>query len=191
MSTHVLGIRHHGPGSAANVRSFLTECKPDLVLIEGPPEADGILNWATDKELQPPVAILCYQPEDPGKSVFYPFATFSPEWQAILYARQNKIPVRFFDLPVSNQVAVEKEEPQQKEEDNRTSTQQLNDVAVQDAPAFDVRKDPVSYLAEAAGYEEGEKWWEQMFEYRKSTEQVFEAVSTAMDVLRKELRLKP
>jgi hypothetical protein len=191
MSIHVLGIRHHGPGSAANVRSFLIECKPDLVLIEGPPEADGILNWAADTELQPPVAILCYQPEDPGKSVFYPFATFSPEWQAILYARQNKIPVRFFDLPVSNQVAVEKEGPQPKEKDNLTSTQQLNDVAVTDPPGFDVRKDPISYLAEAAGYEEGEKWWEQMFEYRKSTEQVFEAVSTAMDVLRKELRLKP
>ena len=74
MSVHVLGIRHHGPGSARNVRSFLQELKPDIVLVEGPPEADGILQWAVHKELKPPVAILGYQPDDPHHSVFYPFA---------------------------------------------------------------------------------------------------------------------
>ena len=46
MTVHVLGIRHHGPGSARNVRSFLEELKPDIVLVEGPPEADEILQWA-------------------------------------------------------------------------------------------------------------------------------------------------
>jgi hypothetical protein len=51
MSVHVLGIRHHGPGSARNVRSFLEELKPDIVLVEGPPEADDILQWATHREL--------------------------------------------------------------------------------------------------------------------------------------------
>ena len=73
MATHLLGIRHHGPGSAKNVKAFLEELKPDIVLIEGPPEADAILSWTDDEELKPPVAILCYQPEDPQSSVFYPF----------------------------------------------------------------------------------------------------------------------
>ena len=48
----------------------------------------------------------------------------------------------------------------------------------------------MSYLAEAAGYDEGEKWWEQMFEYRNNNEQVFEAVTEVMQVLRNTLQLK-
>ncbi len=77
MAIHILGIRHHGPGSARNVKQFLEQIKPDIVLVEGPPEADGILQWVTDKELIPPVAILCFQPDNPQQAVFYPFAEFS------------------------------------------------------------------------------------------------------------------
>lgn len=39
---HVLGVRHHGPGSARAVRAALADLKPDAVLIEGPPEADAL-----------------------------------------------------------------------------------------------------------------------------------------------------
>ena len=42
----------------------------------------------------------------PRRAVFYPFALFSPEWQAIHYgARRNGIPVRFMDLPQAYQLA--------------------------------------------------------------------------------------
>lgn len=109
MAIHLLGIRHHGPGSARNVRTFLQSVKPDIVLVEGPPEADSLLKWVGHAGLKPPVAMLCYQPEDPQRSVFYPFAEFSPEWQAILYAQTQHIPVRFMDLPISNQFGLEKE----------------------------------------------------------------------------------
>lgn len=194
MSVHVLGIRHHGPGSARNVHSFLEELKPDIVLVEGPPEADGILQWATHKELKPPVAILCYQPDDPQRSVFYPFAEFSPEWQAISYAKKNSIPVRFFDLPISQQLAIEKEkrekEQQQEASPDLTAPEHLNNAPAVVEEEFDVRQDPISYLAEAAGFPEGEKWWEQMFEYRHNCEQVFDAVGEAMQALRQTLRLR-
>lgn len=198
MSTHILGIRHHGPGSARNVHAFLEELKPDIVLVEGPPEADGILQWATHKELKPPVAILCYQPDDPQRSVFYPFAEFSPEWQAISYAKKNSIPVRFFDLPVAQQLAIEKEkreQEQQREEpqpsaDDLSSPEHLNHAPSEAEEELDIRLDPISYLAEAAGFEEGEKWWEQMFEYRHNCEQVFDAVGEAMQALRQTLRLR-
>ncbi|MEI6945892.1 DUF5682 family protein [Paraflavisolibacter sp. H34] len=172
----ILGIRHHGPGSARNVRAFLEQTRPDVVLVEGPPEADDLLQWVGQEELQPPVAILCYVPDDPKRSVFYPFATFSPEWQAILYARQNNIPVRFMDLPVAHQLALGKEAG---EEPKATAT----------AAEYDIKTDPIGYLAEAAGYEEGEKWWEHLIEHRQNGEGVFEAVAEAMQVLRAELRL--
>ena len=66
----VLGIRHHGPGSARSLRAALDELKPDVVLIEGPPEADGLLELATDEQMRPPVALLGYVPGEPKKAAF-------------------------------------------------------------------------------------------------------------------------
>jgi Family of unknown function (DUF5682) len=188
---HVLGIRHHGPGSARNVRDFLEALRPDIVLVEGPPEADSILQWAVHKEIKPPVAILCYQPDEPQRSVFYPFAEFSPEWQAIQYARTHNIPVRFFDLPISHQLAIQKQQREEEDKEEVPTSEPLQQVSVSEGEVYDLKSDPIAYLAEAAGYEEGEKWWEQMFEYRHNSEQVFEAVTEAMQTLRSNLRLKP
>lgn len=178
---HVLGIRHHGPGSAKNVKAFLEETKPDIVLVEGPPEADNILQWVTNKELIPPVAILAYQPESPQQSVFYPFAEFSPEWQAIVYAKQNNIHVRFMDLPVAHRFALENEKKaNEKIPSVLNETSDTNDETDEAKIVYD----PVSYLAHAVGYEDGEKWWEHTFEYRYNNEQVFDAVAETMDELR-------
>jgi hypothetical protein len=183
---HILGIRHHGPGSAKNVKEFLETVKPDIVLVEGPPEADPLLQWVNHAELKPPVAILVYQPDNPQQSSFYPFAEFSPEWQAISYARRNNIHVRFMDLPVGHQIAVFKEKQPPEEQpgsaDPSVNNYSLRNNEVVEAVAF--RRDPISYLAEAAGYADGEKWWEHMFEHRRGNEQVFDAVTEAMQLLR-------
>src|SRR6266853_806941 len=100
------GVRHHGPGSARSLRNALGEQRPDVVLIEGPPEADGLIWLAADAEMQPPVALLGYVPGEAGKAAFWPFAVFSPEWQAIRYALAADVPVRFCDLPAAHQLAL-------------------------------------------------------------------------------------
>ena len=189
MPIHILGIRHHGPGSARNVKSFLQETKPDLILVEGPPEADAILQWADHAELQPPVAILCYQPDDPTRSVFYPFAEFSPEWQAIQYGKKQNRPVRFFDLPIANHLAFEKEKEAEIKTAEPTAAIDPNNAETStESGVYEViKKDPISHLAEAAGYTDSEKWWEHLFEHRQNGEQVFEAVGEAMQVLREQL----
>jgi hypothetical protein len=105
MSVHVFGIRHHGPGSARSLLRALESLAPDLVLVEGPPEADALLPLAAHQEMRPPVALLVYDPAEPRRAVHYPFATFSPEWQAIRYAIGRAVPVRFCDLPQSHQLA--------------------------------------------------------------------------------------
>ncbi|SCF92528.1 hypothetical protein GA0115260_104393, partial [Streptomyces sp. MnatMP-M27] len=46
----LLGVRHHGPGSARAVRAALEACAPRVVLIEGPPEADAIVRLAAEKD---------------------------------------------------------------------------------------------------------------------------------------------
>ncbi|MBW8686119.1 DUF5682 family protein [Chitinophaga rhizophila] len=187
MSIHILGIRHHGPGSARHVKEYLEKVKPDIVLVEGPPEADNILEWVGKEQLRPPVAILAYQPDAPQKAVFYPFAEFSPEWQAILYARNNNIPVRFMDLPMAHQFELKVQRTPAADPDAAPSVN--NSMAPYIPGASIVRRNPVAYLAGAAGYADEEKWWEHMFEYRQDPVDVFNAVAEGMQALRQDLQL--
>ncbi len=97
----VLGIRHHGPGSARSVLAELDRLRPDMVLVEGPADAAPVLPLAADPGMVPPVALLAYAPDAPRVSAFWPFAVFSPEWQALQWAAGHQVPVRFCDLPAS------------------------------------------------------------------------------------------
>jgi hypothetical protein len=99
MPERIYGIRHHGPGSARAVVQELESHPPDVLLVEGPPEADDLVRWVADPGLEPPVALLGYAADDPSRAAFWPFAVFSPEWQAIRWAVEHNVPVRFFDLP--------------------------------------------------------------------------------------------
>ena len=101
MAITILGIRHHGVGSARNVVEMLEKLKPDLILVEGPPELDAVTKWVGEKDLKPPVSILCYDVDSPQRASFYPFAEFSPEWQAMIFAKKNNVPVRMMDLPMA------------------------------------------------------------------------------------------
>jgi hypothetical protein len=101
----VFGIRHHGPGSARSLLAALDDYAPDAVLIEGPPEGDALLPLAAHADMRPPVALLLYALDEPNRAAFYPFAEFSPEWQALRYAQARNLPVRFFDLPQSHSLA--------------------------------------------------------------------------------------
>ena len=191
---HLLGVRHHGPGSAKHVKEYLEALRPDIVLIEGPPEANALLQWSIAPGMQPPVAILVYQPENPKKAVFYPFAEFSPEWQAITYAIQNKIHVRFIDMPLSHKFALDPETKKleeveaisEKEGDTAINTIQNEDETEESVQTQDElwQKDPIGYLAVAAGYSDGERWWESMFEHRQEGKDIFPAVAEAMQALR-------
>src|SRR6266704_2290717 len=103
----VLGVRHHGPGSARSVVAELGRLRPRAVLIEGPADADPLLALAAAPGMAPPVALLAYAPDAPRLSAFWPYAVFSPEWQALLWAARNGVPVRFCDLPAGMVLARE------------------------------------------------------------------------------------
>ena len=93
------GIRHLSPVCAYYLREFLQRENPDLVLVEGPSDLNDLMDGLVSKEAQLPAAILAYTKEAPIETVLYPFAEFSPEYQAILWARENDREVRFCDLP--------------------------------------------------------------------------------------------
>ena len=58
----------------------------------------------------PPVALLVHAVDDPETSAFYPFAEFSPEWQALRFAVGAGVPVRFIDLPLVHGLALDQAE---------------------------------------------------------------------------------
>ena len=109
MSLSIFGVRHHGPGCARSLRGALESLEPDIVLVEGPPDAQDILPLLTSQGMRPPVAMLIYVPDAPHHAVYYPFTHFSPEWQALHYALARGIPARFMDLPQAIQLAQAKE----------------------------------------------------------------------------------
>ncbi|MCU7725123.1 DUF5682 family protein [Actinoplanes sp. KI2] len=158
MPERLYGIRHHGPGSARAVVAELSRRPPSIVLIEGPPEADSLVEWVRHADLEPPVALLGYAPDDPRRAAFWPFAVFSPEWQALTWAVAAGVPVRFFDLPFAFRL-------------DRSDSQELSRPV-----------DPIGELANAAGYDDPERWWEDVVEHRGMP--AFEAIAEAMTAIR-------
>ncbi|MFD0165174.1 DUF5682 family protein [Streptomyces decoyicus] len=194
----LLGVRHHGPGSARAVRAALEQCTPDAVLIEGPPEADALVPLAAQEGMRPPVALLAHVQDDPGRAAFWPLAEFSPEWVAMRWALERGVPVRFIDLPAAHSLAMREEgeaagggtadgnpaagaeadgDGQGVGKGDADGAHTAGPVAAADGPGeqpgeleaaaeADVRVDPVRVLAEAAGYDDPERWWEDVVEHR-------------------------
>ena len=160
------GIRHHGPGSALAIRRALNVQWPDIVLIEGPREADAIATLAGDPDMRPPITMLGYAVDHPDNAIFHPYASFSPEWVALRWAVDADVPVHFIDLALANTLAAWPSEVQ---------------TALSDDPQRPL--DPLGELASAAGYDDAERWWEDVVEHRDGTP-LFEAVAEAMVVLR-------
>ncbi|MET7690094.1 DUF5682 family protein [Streptomyces sp. NPDC005483] len=249
----LLGVRHHGPGSARAVRAALDAARPRAVLIEGPPEADALIALAAEEDMRPPVALLAHAVDEPGRSAFWPLAEFSPEWVAIRWALEHEVPARFVDLPATHTLAWGREEADERAADlpdgpatevsapsgpgteaggaagpgaqgtpasgaggvgapdargtgpvgGRSAPADENtdpggvegpsageDTAPGDEPAVQnaVRVDPLGVLAEAAGYDDPERWWEDVVEHRGAGQgdvfEPFTVLEEAMGVLR-------
>ncbi|MFI7289259.1 DUF5682 family protein [Streptomyces anulatus] len=154
----LLGVRHHGPGSARAVLAALAAARPAAVLIEGPPEGDALLPLAADPRMRPPVALLAHAVDDPGRASFWPMAAFSPEWVAIRWALDHDVPVRFIDLPAAHSLALKEPAPGMGREETAAGERAGEEVT----PVVD----PIRVLAETAGYDDPERWWEDVVEHR-------------------------
>lgn len=177
MAVTLLGIRHHGPGSARAVGAALAAIEPDLVLIEGPPEADALVGLAAHPAMRPPVALLAYADAEPSRAAFWPFASFSPEWIAVRYGLGAGIPVRFCDLPAAVRGAGRSDG----ETPARAAEAGVAGVVGRHA-------DPIAALAAAAGYDDPERWWEDVVEQRTTgvvtALESFRAIAEAMAAVR-------
>jgi hypothetical protein len=217
VTVRVLGVRHHGPGSARALRGALEAWRPDAVLVEGPPEAGEVLRLAASDSMRPPVALLAYVVAEPRRAAFWPFACWSPEWVAVRHALANGATLRMIDLPAAVSLARQPDETAAQgvggEEGGGDGGRPPDETAAgggdgeeggpapPDAaapgdtepagPAAAARADPIGTLARLAGYDDPERWWEDVIEHRPghlgaaaAAEGPFEALAEAMSELR-------
>ncbi len=201
MSLSIFGVRHHGPGCARSLRVALEELEPDILLVEGPPDGQSVLPLLTSKAMQPPVALLIYASDAPQYAVYYPFAQFSPEWQALRYALKRGILARFIDLPQAIQLAQAKEVAEKARQEQTAPHDEMpssgkatmagevfHSVAaeIENVPAAEEEQEiePLDLLAKAAGYSDFEYWWERQIEQRQDVRDLFQGILEAMSELR-------
>ncbi|HEY8602350.1 MAG TPA: DUF5682 family protein, partial [Thermomicrobiales bacterium] len=180
--------RHHGPGCARSLLGALTALQPDILLVEGPPDAAEVLPLIAHEEIVPPVALLVYAPDAPRQAAFYPFASFSPEWQALRFAFAQHIPARFIDLPQAMRLtpdsAVAATTPEAEAPLAAEGTGDDEQHGEGSAMTAALRDDPIGILAGAAGYADHELWWEQQVERRTDPTDLFAGIAEAMAALR-------
>jgi hypothetical protein len=139
-------VRHHSPTAAIMVWQLIREIKPTAVLIEGPFDFnDRMDELSLAHEL--PIAIYSYVrlADDRRRGAYYPFCIYSPEWQAMIAARECGATARFIDLPFASIAA----------EDDRTN--RYSDTNFE-------RGKYISQLCQRLGVDTFSAVWDTMFE---------------------------
>lgn len=182
---NVFGVRHLSPMGAWQLRQYLDEIRPEIVLIEGLDDASGLIPDMTHKETRPPIAILAYTDSLPVRTLVYPLATYSPEYQAIRWARMHDVAVEFIDLPSGNFLGLQDAEAEHLADARRRaadSHEQPPGEPSSDAPestnaelppestgpsrtAPEPRRSLYERFAERAGERNYETYWERHFEH--------------------------
>jgi hypothetical protein len=178
-SVHLFPVRHHSPRAASCLRAWLETVRPELILIEGPSDAESLIPVITDPESQPPIAILAYSTDGKPQSCMWPFVRYSPEYEALRWARERGVKARFVDWPagvalgaarqaeakeVERRVRLqenrkEKEaEADEEEEEGDRPTQKIEDEDEED------RGNRRQELAERFGLRHFNEFWDAWFE---------------------------
>lgn len=160
-SPHLFGVRHLSPAASRRLLELLDAVRPECVLIEGPADAAGILAELARDGVHPPAAMLAYTLSMPIATVFYPFAEYSPELQAIRWAVKNKRELRFIDLPTDVMLTMR---------DRRAASAEAaeGDSEAAEARAEEYHRfynDMYERLAESMHQGDYESYWERVYEH--------------------------
>jgi hypothetical protein len=158
------GVRHFSPTVSYHLERFLEKTDPDIILIECAADATPqIMNIAAEN-VKPPIAVLCFTTDLPVESVLYPFASYSPEYRAVLYGINRKKTVKFIDLPAEISVSFK------------------NRPANKDHIKFE--NEIYKKIAEINGCENYDDYFERNFEYCTDDEYYRERLETHSSELR-------
>lgn len=163
---HIFGVRHLSPAGAKHLLDFLDQIQPTAVLIEGPSDANSEIVHLTNLTTKPPVAILAFTEELPVRTVLWPFAVYSPEYQAMKWAQKKGAYAAFIDLPSS--VAVCMQDLQGLDLDTIPEREQ-EDGALDDGFNFEIGTETshsiYEDIAELAGEYDYDMYWERNYEH--------------------------
>ena len=173
-------VRHHSPTIARWLGQAIAQRKPRIVFIEGPSEAQAMVEFLIDSKTKPPVAIYSSfrddqaalpppaatsgqpgipSPPPPRYSVWYPLVSYSPEYVAMKAASQIGAEVVFMDLPhyalahapAAPDAPTTPPPPNRRDLDELAQTSRLYQL-----------------LAQAAGYRSWNETWDRLFETPRS-----------------------
>jgi hypothetical protein len=164
---NVFGVRHLSPAAAWHLRAYLDRIKPTHVLIEGLADAGELLPSFTAKGTKPPFALLAYTDALPVRTLVYPLARYSPEYQAVVWAHENDAAVQFIDLPSDVFLALQDIEHELIEKLRRApgeSTAPSETSTEERQPRVSVYQQ----YAERAGEDDYDTYWERHFEHNLS-----------------------
>src|SRR2546421_5898578 len=172
-SPHIFGVRHLSPAAAWHLQRLLDRVRPKLVLIEGSDDADELIPHIVSAKSKLPIAILAYTADTPVRTFCYPLATYSPEYQALVWCQEHKVKARFMDLPSAvflglmdrddGTGVLDAEKPKQKKGDAKPEDEDEDSpaAAVEEKAPSDSVYDRIARLAGEPNYE---TYWERHFE---------------------------
>lgn len=187
---HVFGVRHLSPGGAWHLRALLDRVRPKVVLVEAPADAVELVADLTRSGTKPPVAILAYTDSVPVRTFVYPLARYSPEYQALLWAREHKARVEFIDLPSDIFLGLQDVEIERRERAASQPPETQPEVPDDgESPAFVPEQTRSIYerIAERCGEPDYDTYWERRFEHNLSPD----AYQSAAFALGTQLREEP
>jgi hypothetical protein len=174
-----LPVRHHSTVAARFVEAALKERKPKVVFIEGPAEANHLVEHLLHVKTKPPIAIYSsYRDDDnvlglagiasaapdiPASfSSWYPLLEYSPEYVAMKTAKAIGAEVVFIDLPYHATIKPKSAEKPPEEID----APERAPVNVRESDHYFAASDLYRELAKAAGYRTWDEAWDSLFEMR-------------------------
>lgn len=185
-------VRHHSPVCAWHLEQATERYKPELILVEGPENANDLIPILASPETEAPVALYYAYRDDAGLlnaaeqtekqekdglpaescACYYPLLDQSPELVALRLAERLKIPARFIDLPYGEiLIATQAGTGLRKEE---TAVSYADD-------SFLVPELLWKNVCEKTGTRDFEEFWEKYYESRGlslSTEEFVRQVNT-------------
>jgi hypothetical protein len=175
----IVPVRHHSPAAALQTARLIRERRPRAVLIEGPADATGLIDQILDAATSPPVALYAYRRDgDAVRAAYWPFCAYSPEYVALRVGREVGARVAFCDLPTVATLAWEAAgdapdadpAPETEGPGGLGSVSTATDAEGEPDARAGVTHGDASYgdyaaaLAEAAGHDTFEAFWEAHFE---------------------------
>ncbi len=170
---NVFGVRHLSPAGAWHLRRYLDAIKPDVVLIEGLSDATELISQVTRRGSKPPIALLAYTDSLPVRTLIYPLAQYSPEYQAMCWAREHDAACAFIDLPSDVFLAlqdVEEELLLRKQRELAEKGEEADAERPQASGEGRERTSVYEQYASLAGETDHETYWERHFEHNLSEE---------------------